>query len=282
MNQKKILIVIVTYNSEKHLQWNVDGMAGDLNIDLCIVDSGSKSTRYIDELVTPKNVILKVIKEKNVGFVKGNNLALDDLHLYDYVLYLNPDAKIEEKDLTQLLNAADSASNAEYGAFTVPLIRYDIDKKLSLNVYDSVGIGCSKIGRWYDIDANSAVKPTLLSGISEIEAICGAFMLVRGQVLRDALDSRGKPGFESSFYMYKEDIELSRRIIKKGFKLGLFHDVTAFHCRGWQGSRKNIAYWAKYQSAKNDIFVAVRYKKRALPFSIAKYIVVNLFERGNK
>lgn len=278
MIQKKILIIIVTYNSEKHLQWNVDGMAGDLNIDLCIVDSGSKDTTYIDELSIPQNVSLRVIKEKNVGFVKGNNLALDESQRYDYVLYLNPDAKIEEKDLTKLLDAADAPSHARFGAFTVPLIRYDINTKQSLNVYDSVGIGNSAIGRWYDIDANSPVKAATSSGVSEIEAICGAFMLVRGQVLMNALDSRGKPGFESSFYMYKEDIELSRRIIKNGFKLGLFHDVTAFHCRGWQGSRKDIAYWARYESAKNDIFVAVRYKKLALPFSIAKYILVRFFE----
>lgn len=280
MNKKKLLIVIVTYNSEKHLQWNVDGMAGCLDIDLCVVDSGSKDTTYIDQLNCPANVSLTVIKEENVGFVKGNNLALGDLALYDYVLYLNPDAKINENDLAKLIQVADLPANAEYGGFTVPLIRYDINTKSSLNVYDSVGIGCNSIGRWYDLNANEPVKTNNLTGLSEIEAICGAFMLVRGHVLREAVDSKGKPGFESSFYMYKEDIELSCRIIKKGYKLGLFRDVTAFHCRGWQGSRKNIAYWAKYQSAKNDIFVAIRYKKRALPFTIAKYIVVCLFERG--
>lgn len=278
MSKKKILIVIVTYNSEKHLQWNVDGLAGNLSIDLCVVDSGSKDTAYIDKLNCPENVSLRVIKEKNVGFVKGNNLALDDLNLYDYVLYLNPDAKIEEKDLVKLLNVADLPDNAKYGAFTIPLIRYDIKNKSSLNIYDTVGIGCSSIGRWYDIDANLPVKPNEQRGVYGIEAICGAFMLVRGQVLLTALDSKGKPGFERSFYMYKEDIELSCRIIKKGYQLGLYHDVTAFHCRGWQGSRKDIAYWARYQSAKNDIFVARRYKKRALPFSIAKYLLVRFIE----
>lgn len=281
MSKKKILIVIVTYNSEKHLQWNIDGLAGNTSIDLCIVDSGSKDTTYIDELICPANISLKVIKEKNVGFVKGNNLALDDLPLYDYVLYLNPDAKIEEKDLAKLLDVADLPVNANYGAFTVPLIRYDINKKASLDIYDSVGLGCSPIGRWYDIDANKPVQHSdKNSGISDIEGICGAFMLVRGHILVEALDSRGKPGFESSFYMYKEDIELSCRIIKQGYKLGLYHDVIAYHCRGWQGSRKDIAYWARHQSAKNDIFVACRYKKKAIPFSIAKYILVRFFEGG--
>lgn len=281
MSEKKILVVVVTYNSEKHLQWNVDGMAGSLPIDLCVVDSGSKDTSYIDNLRCPENVSLRVIKKDNVGFVKGNNLALGNLHLYDYVLYLNPDAKIEEKDLASLLVVADAPSNAQYGAFTVPLIRYDINTKSSLNIYDSVGIGCSSIGRWYDIDANVPVKPHASKGVSEVEAICGAFMLVRGQVLREALDSKSQPGFESSFYMYKEDIELSRRIIKKGYKLALFSGVTAFHCRGWQGSRKDIAYWARYQSAKNDIFVACRYKRRALPFSVAKYLLVRFIESKN-
>ncbi|PAX10299.1 glycosyltransferase family 2 protein [Klebsiella pneumoniae] len=279
--KRKILIVIVTHNSERHIQWAVDGLlSSTLNIDLCIVDSGSPDTSYLDRLNVPSNVSLSLIKERNVGFVKGNNLAIKNLELYEYVLYLNPDAKIEADDLEKLLHIADLPCNIKFGAFTVPLIRFDIIKKCSLNVYDSVGIECSPSGRWYDVKSNVPVKEISNNDtITETNAICGAFFLVRSSILSEAVDSQGCPGFESSFYMYKEDIELSCRIISQGYKLGIVHAITAFHCRGWQGKRANIPYWAKYHSAKNDVYVAWRYKKRALPLSISKYFFVRIFER---
>lgn len=280
--KRKLLIVIVTHNSEKHIQWAVDGLSSSSSFfDLCIIDSGSDDTSYLDALRIPENLSFFIKKEKNIGFVKSNNLALNDVASYEYVLYLNPDARIEAGDLERLLSIADLPCNANFGAFTVPLVRFDITTKSSLNVYDSVGIECSTWGRWYDVKANEPID-AMDNGcdITEVNAICGAFFLVRGSVLLEATDSRGYTGFESSFYMYKEDIELSCRILKKGYRLGVVHGINAFHCRGWQGKRKDIPYWARYHSARNDIFVAWRYKKRALPMSIAKYFFVRLFERN--
>jgi len=277
----RILIIIVTYNSEKHLQWSIDGLGGTkLKIDLCIVDSGSTDSSYLNSIVIPSGITLTVIKEKNIGFVAANNLALTNLENYDFVLYLNPDARIDARDLEKLIHIANLDSNKNIGAFTVPLIRFDIDNMCPINTYDSVGIKCNFFGKWYDDMANEPVSNLPRSqSIFFTEAICGAFMLVKTDILMSALDSVGKPGFESSFYMYKEDIELSCRIRSKGYKLAILNSVNAFHCRGWQGKRKNIPYWARFQSAKNDIFVAFKYKKKALPFSILKFLFVTLIER---
>lgn len=281
MKKTKLLIIIVSYNSKKHLQWAISGLSGSrLDIDLSIVDSGSVDTAYIDDLNFPANINVFIRKETNIGFVAGNNLALSDVNDYDYILYLNPDARIEAANLDRLIEIANDSSNGYIGAFTVPLIRFNIDTMSSMNIYDSVGIKCNVWGRWYDYCANEPVTDIINQSIITLtEGICGAFMLVRSSVLSQALDSTGQSGLERSFYMYKEDIELSCRIISKGYKLGVVNDISAFHCRGWQGKRPNIPYWARYQSAKNDIFVAVRYKKRALPFSCLKYIFVRFFEK---
>lgn len=275
---KKILIIIVTYNSEKHIQWCLDGLKTSRNvIDVIIVDSGSKNISYLDTLTYSDNLTVTINKSENIGFVAANNTASDIFDGYEYVLYLNPDARIEGDNLDKLLIMADSHSFSHYGAFTVPLIRYDINRKESLNVYDSLGISCNVMGRWHDIMANE--KVFTLSGTNEIEAICGAFFLARASVLLSARDSQGKVGFERKFYMYKEDIELSQRIIKSGYRLVINNNIYAYHCRGWQGDRNKIPFWARYQSARNDVFVARKYKWRALPFSIVKYIWVKFIER---
>lgn len=275
---KKILIVIVTYNSEKHIQWCLDGLNNSKNsIDVIIVDSGSQNASYLDILTYSDNLTVTIEKSENIGFVAANNSVNELFDCYEYILYLNPDARIEGENLDALLVMADRYEYRNYGAFTVPLIRFDINKKETLNVYDSLGISCDVFGRWHDIMANENV--TFFGGANEIEAICGAFFLVKSRVLLNALDSKGNVGFESRFYMYKEDIELSQRIIKSGYKLAINNEVYAYHCRGWQGGRNKIPFWARYHSARNDIFVAMKYKWRALPFSMAKYIWVKFIER---
>lgn len=272
----RVLVVIVTYNSEKHIQWSVDGLKNSqFDIETRIVDSGSKDPSYLNAIDSTNKIT--IIKKDNVGFVSGNNFALYELDNFDWVLFLNPDARIDADDLDKLISFANREENKKVGAFTVPLIRYDIDNKRSLNLFDSVGINCNSIGRWRDIKSNSEVSD-IGETFTEVDALCGAFMLIRTPVLQECVDSTGQPGFERKYYMYKEDIELSQRILKAGWKIGVYNEVTAFHCRGWSDTRKTVPYWARWHSAKNDVDVAVKYKWRALPLAVSKYFWVKYFE----
>lgn len=273
----KCLIIIVTYNSEKHIQWAVDGLSHSKNnLTIRIVDSGSKNTDYLDRLISVHNV--EIIKEENIGFVAGNNKALYDAEKYDWVLFLNPDARIDFDKFDLLLDVCSDRNMAHAGIFSVPLVRFDIDKKLPLEVMDSMGIACSSIGRWYDIKSNDAlVSPK--DTISSVDAVCGAFMMIRVKALQQCLDKSGQIGFERSYHMYKEDIELSLRFKKKGWDIKLVNSLNAYHCRGWNSARNSVPYWARLNSAVNDLDIASRYKLRALPYAIAKYIWVRFFEK---
>ncbi|CAI0865171.1 glycosyltransferase family 2 protein [Serratia ficaria] len=273
----KCLVVVVTYNSEKHIQWCVSGLDNiNGDIEIRIVDSGSTNTEYLDNLVTTNK--LSVIKEENIGFVSGNNRALFDIDEFDWVLFLNPDARIESDCLENLLNFAARPEQKNVGVLTVPLVRYDIQAMKSLNIFDSVGIACNYYGRWYDIKANEP-QSEIEGTFSQTEAICGAFMLTRVSALKQCVDSKGLPGFERSYFMYKEDIEMSQRFIKGGWTLGVYNECTAFHCRGWNASRKAVPYWAKWHSAINDVDVAKKYKWRALPLALSKLIWVKYLEK---
>lgn len=273
----KCLVVVVTYNSEKHIQWCVSGLDHiGSDIEIRIVDSGSTNTKYLDGLETTNK--LSVIKEENIGFVAGNNRALYDIDNFDWVLFLNPDARIESDNLKKLLQFSEQSELNDIGIFTVPLVRFDINAMKSLNVFDSVGIACNYYGRWYDIKANES-QSEIEENFSPTEAICGAFMLTRVSALKQCVDSKGKPGFERSFFMYKEDIEMSQRFIKAGWQLGVYNKCTAFHCRGWNASRKAVPYWAKWHSAINDVYVAKKYKWRSLPLALSKFLWVKYLEK---
>ncbi|NMC39872.1 MAG: glycosyltransferase family 2 protein, partial [Bacteroidales bacterium] len=67
---------------------------------------------------------------------------------------------------------------------------------------------------------------------SQIEVLPGAFMFLRKSTI-------GKAGFfDENYFMYGEDIDLSYRIIKAGFKIYYFPEVTIIHYKG-KSSKKN-------------------------------------------
>jgi GT2 family glycosyltransferase len=272
------VVIIVTYNSQKHIQWAIDGLeSSKMKLTIRIIDSGSVDTSYLDILNTKHELIVE--KHDNVGFVAGNNLAIEKSCNAEWVLLLNPDARIEGSDLDKLITIAADETNKKTALFSVPLVRFDIKTMKSLAVYDSLGIRCNFYGKWYDVGTNEPVeyKRSALHN-SSIDAICGAFMLLRYKALVQCLDKKGKIGFERSYYMYKEDIELSMRLQKNNWNIKLIDNLNAYHCRGWNPSRTKTPYWARYHSAINDLDLSIRYKKRTFPYALAKYLWVRFFE----
>lgn len=267
----KILIIIVTHNSQKFIDWVLEPLNKCHDIcDVVIVDSGSSSIEYLKKIDR-----FTIEFTENIGFAKANNLALRFLNenKHSHVLFLNPDARVEENILRELHSRA--VKDAEgYGLFSVPLIKYDFDKRSPEVYYDSLGIECNVLGKWRDIQGPISVKQE-----KKIEAICGAFMLISKKAIEESKNKLGMIGFDETFFMYKEDIELSLRIRKK-FKLKMYYDLYAYHCRGWTKSRKEIPYWRKKISAVNDLKLNIKYKFRALPYAIIKYIYVIIFERA--
>ncbi|WNT35032.1 MULTISPECIES: glycosyltransferase family 2 protein [Enterobacter] len=269
----KLLVIVVTYNSQKFIDW---ALAPLFDRELChvrVVDSGSSDVTYLSKLEKHNNV--EIIFEKNLGFAKANNRALYDIDNFDFVLFLNPDARIESNELDELLKRANSHENQSTGVFSVGLEKYSIDENRPLAFYDSLGIKCDAIGRWKDIQGPCSIANKI---DIKYEAICGAFMLCKSTALKALPDSRGNIGFEESFYMYKEDIELSLRLGKK-WGIKVFTDLKAYHCRGWGGARDSNPYWARKHSAENDVYLAIHYKLRALPYAILKYLYVMLLEK---
>lgn len=271
-------IIIVTYNSEKYIQWVLDGLESsksDLVIE--IVDSGSKNNIYLDTIKSKHQ--LNINKHENIGFVSANNLALKNSEDFKWTLFLNPDARIEGGDLDNLLMIANSA-HRKIGVLSVPLVRFDIESKTSFDKFDSLGITSTKYGRWFDIsDINKVIKSDAENIFRSVSAVCGALMLVNNIALKNCPDKNSSIGFESSYYMYKEDIELCLRLEKGGWGVYIYDGIKAYHCRGWKGKRSDVPYWAKYHSAINDFDIALRYRPFFIPYSLLKLIWVKFFEK---
>jgi N-acetylglucosaminyl-diphospho-decaprenol L-rhamnosyltransferase len=270
-------IIVVTYNSEKFLATNLQFLKNQdyKKFELIIVDSGSKNKDYLKELTSKSDLDIKLIlSDENLGFAKANNLGiLNCSEKSDYTVFLNPDAFLP----SNFLEDAQVLLHNGVSVLTGKLLRYDIDEKQATSIIDSAAIFRDLIGRWYDRGQGQKDKLAFNSpNLESVPAICGALLICNNSVIKDVINRR-EQFFDESFFMYKEDIELSRYLITLGYQLNYSSSLIAFHCRGWQ-NRKSMSKMAKEFSAKNDLTLASRYSKRSIPFALAKLLYVRFWE----
>lgn len=275
--KKELAIITVTHNSQKYIDDYFHSII-EANIkfaQLILVDSGSSELAYLKKYEQYKNV--QVLYEENIGFSKANNLAYAKVKAdIKYVLFLNPDIYFQENIIERLVDCLND--NSELFAITPKLLRFSLKNKqiyLSDEI-DSNGIFSTYYGKYYDFNREYEKENYL-----ELpEAICGAFMLCKREILDEIAENRQV--FLDKFYMYKEDIELCLRAAKNGYQCGIVPSLAVFHGRGWI-DRSGIAKWKKIQSSKNEFHLLQYYKlkKRGIAFVyyLLKYIYVKYIER---
>jgi len=278
VNNLKLVILIVTHNSEQYIPKCISSLLaqGDKNFKLIIYDSGSKSNEYLKPYLSYANITL-MFNNENVGFCKANNLVTNLVEKNcDYIIYLNPDIILPNNFIELIKKYLFSIAMANVGVIGIKLLRYDIVTDSKTNTIDSTGIFQTWYGHWFDrgqgeIDYN---KYETNSKGELVPAICGALMICKMEALRKVELEKGEY-FRNSFFMYKEDIDLSLRINRAGFLIKYNPKIIAWHGRGWQ-KRKQMSKQAKLLSAKNEIVINRSLNIIKYLYSIMKYIIANL------
>lgn len=284
---KEIAIIIVTHNSQRYLSKAIQCLVNtnhsiSFHQTIIIVDSGSRETAYLEPYINQtqsnsQTTIKVILTNKNIGFCQGNNLGMQYISSKtDYILFLNPDAFIFPNFIRQALEFMEKPLNQKYGAITGELLGYDINADKPTGTYDSTGIFCTWYGKWYDRNQKESIQSKkTVSNVEEIPAICGALMFCRKRALDQVLVN-GKEVMDSSFYMYKEDIDLSLRLRKAKWKLAIVHAFKAYHCRGWQ-DRTSIPKKLRLHSAMNELKIHWRIRSYRMIYSFTKFLYVKWF-----
>lgn len=168
----------------------------------------------------------------NFGFGYGHNLAINKYAEFcDFFLICNPDIVFEEAQLNQLV---EFASKREEGLF-LPKIIYPnginqygarlLPTPLNLFARRFSPLLAEKLDQTYLLKNLNITKPSFSPNLS------GCFMLFKSKCLL----SLG--GFDERFFMYLEDIDLSRRCAEKYGTL-YYPLVTVIHNHE-QASYKN-------------------------------------------
>lgn len=273
-----IAIVIVTYNSQKHLPKLLACLKQQTRQpeQVVFVDTGSTDLSYHEAYRQMPGYQL-VVAEKESGFCHGNNLGMQVVDPgHSYVLFLNPDAFLTPTFLEEALTFMEKHTHC--GALTGTVLGYNIEVDQPTGFYDSTGIFQTWYGRWFDRAQGVAVKATQYQDIESIPAICGALFFVRRKALQEVLLSKGEV-FDPAFYMYKEDIDLSLRLRKKGWQLFFVPSLIAYHCRGWNPDRRCMPRKFRLASVKNEWTIHRRERQPlAAAYSLTKYAAVKFFD----
>ncbi|MBD0365079.1 MAG: glycosyltransferase, partial [Flavisolibacter sp.] len=96
----------------------------------------------------------------------------------------------------------------------------------------------------------------------EVDVLAGAFMMIR----RDVLDKTGS--FDELFFMYGEDVDLSYRIQKAGYKNYYLAETEIIHFKGESTKRGSLNYVRLFYSAMS-LFVKKHYGGSKVTFFTA-------------
>jgi GT2 family glycosyltransferase len=225
MQEKPSLsICILDYNAGDLLLECLESIyqvRNQINLDIWIIDNASfdHSAQNAKKKFPKVNLVLN---NENLGFSKGNNIALRKI-TNEYILILNPDTRILAETLPYMLDFM--AKNPDVGAASCRVEKVDG----SLDWASHRGFPTPDAAfKYYFLKDDSLYHLTKkdLNRPHEVDSIVGAFFLTRKSVL-------GKVGlFDEDYFMYGEDLDLCFRIKKAGFKVMYLPEVKVIHYKG--------------------------------------------------
>ncbi len=245
----KLSIVIVNYNVRYFLEQallSVQKAIQGIEAEVFVVDNNSVDDSV--EMVQARfpEVILMTNKD-NPGFSIANNQAIHKAK-GEYILLLNPDTIVNEDTFKKCVSFMDE--HPEAGGLGCRMI--DGSGKFlpeSKRGFPSPFVAFCKTFGLSKIFPKSKIFGQYHLGYldeyktHEIEVLAGAFMLMRKSVL----DEVGL--LDETFFMYGEDIDLSYRIIKAGYKNYYFPETTIIHYKGESTKKGSLNYVRVFYNA---------------------------------
>jgi GT2 family glycosyltransferase len=235
----QISVIIVNYNAQYFLKNCIGSIlksVGVPELEIIVVDNHSTD----DSCAMLKKYFpkLKLIRnEHNEGFSKANNRGVAAAE-GAYVLLLNPDTILAEDTLKQVYEFAIKTSDT--GAVGVQLIdgsgHFLPESKRNFpdpTVAALKFLGFSK--RYYAHHIKQGEN-------AQVDILTGAFMFMKKSVYEKV------GGFDENFFMYGEDIDLSYRISKAGYKNYYLGDQVTIHFKG-ESTLKNKTYFRNFYGA---------------------------------
>jgi GT2 family glycosyltransferase len=222
-------IIIINYRTPKLTVRCIESIASisSLNFEIIVIDNHSEDNSI--PFIRSKFQTINIIENnENEGFGRANNLGAT-IAKGQNLLFLNSDMLLKNGTIEYCVNYLKT--NSQIGVMGCQL--RNEDGSIQKSTYTNVGKLKSILFR------SVLISYFFREGKSEIEGVMGAFFLIPAKVFHEV------NGFDSDFFMYGEELELCRRISKKGYSIVSTTAVEAIHKHG--GS-SNGSDWGSKQN----------------------------------
>ena len=239
--------IIVNYNAGPLLRKCVDSLlACPLDIEIIVVDNAS-SDASLDGLQDLSQVCV-IRNPANVGFAAACNIGVQASSA-PFLLFLNPDCFFQPDAIAPLLAGLQSGDRVGMvggllvnedgteqggGRRAVPTPWRSFVRAFNLQRFAN---------RWPNLFCDFHLhKQPLPDGPIEVEAISGACMLVK----RDVMEDVGL--WDEGYFLHCEDLDWCMRFRQKGWKILFVPDARISHALGaCSQSRRVFVEWHKHK-----------------------------------
>jgi GT2 family glycosyltransferase len=268
--------IIVNYNGAAFIGPAIESLERQTRPpdEIIIVDNASSDGSA--DLIRTRHPNAKLIECRfNAGFDEGVNIGLRH-STGSYIALLNSDATADHQWLAMLLAVLDRNPNAGVSEGKV----YFDDGSQRI---DQAGAFFNNLGNYWgrgyrELDQGQYEQETEVAGVT------ACAMLVR----RDALG--GEPIFDSSFFMYGEELDLTIRLRSRGWSIIYTPGAVVFHAgmKSLKAASSSPRVFQQTHSNRNRLNVVAKFYPlsliaRALPLlllGIFYWDLVFLRERG--
>ena len=232
-------IIIVNYNTREHLKNCLESIYNtrqEVSYEVWVVDNNSTdSSSTMVEIEFPQVRLIK--NSENSGFARANNQAIKQAE-GSFILLLNPDTIVFDHVFDRTIDFLQETP--ETGMVTCKLVKPDGTLDLACrrsfpSAFDGFcrASGLSKMFPKSHLFAQYNLTFLDENEISEVDAINGAFMMVK----REALSDVGL--LDEDYFMYMEDLDWCFRFKQKGWKVYYVPNTKVIHLKGESGKENS-------------------------------------------
>ncbi len=185
ISRQNLTVIIVSFKSENVIHNCIQSIDNDLQI---LVIDNSNNKKFKQDLESKYKNVSCILSEKNLGMGAGNNLGIKNTKT-DFALILNPDVILKQDTINKLIKGSEKLNSF---CIIAPL---EIDKN-----YPNFKVKKNSKMRFDDTNPFKVIS------------VDGYAMLINLKGIKKLEEPNY---FDEKFFMYLENDDLCKRVIKK-------------------------------------------------------------------
>jgi len=234
-----VSILLVNFNTKKLTSECINSIKSQtsqsITYEIIVVDNASSDGSQ--EELAKINGIKLILSPENLGFGRGNNLGATHA-TGEFLFLLNSDTILVEDSITMLYDFfKKNESKLKIGTLGCLLIDENYGENASAfkfsNVRGVINGTIKSIFRKF-IKLKESEKYDFTTPYVKVDYVIGADLMIRNSIFQEM------KGFDEDYFMYFEEADLQKRILKNKLSAYIFTGTKIIHLEGGSTNSKKL------------------------------------------